>query len=93
MTTAPESDLVKGYEARAGNRGGCYAEAVIAYASSAERGVEIARDRFRFCPFDWSVNSEIPSVKGFEAASQYVRPEDLAAKGVSWSGRSEPIFS
>ncbi|TKV42526.1 LLM class F420-dependent oxidoreductase [Sphingobium sp. MP9-4] len=80
MTTAPESDLVKGYEARAGNRGACYAEAVIAYASSAERGLEITRDRFRFSAFDWSVNSEIPSVKGFEAASQYVRPEDLAAK-------------
>lgn len=80
MTTAPDGDLVKSYEAKAGNPSPRYAEAVIAYAPSTEQGLDIAHDRFRFSAFDWSVNSEVPSVQGFEAASQYVRPEDLASK-------------
>lgn len=80
MVTSPEADLVSEYRARARNPGACYAEAVIAYASSVEKGLEIARDRFRFSAFNWSVNSEVPSVQGFEAASQYIQAKDLASK-------------
>lgn len=80
MTTAPDGDLVSDYKKEANKPGPRYAEAVIAYASSRDEGLKIAHDRFRFSAFDWSVNSEVPSVQGFEAASQYVHPEDLASK-------------
>lgn len=52
----------------------------LAYASSLEEGRRLAHERFRFSAFDWSVNSEIPAVSGFEAASEYVKPEDLTDK-------------
>ena len=77
MTTVPEADLVQGFKA-GGKRGPCYAEVSLAYAPSEAEGRKIAHERFRFAAFDWSVNSELPSVAGFEAASKYVRPEDLA---------------
>lgn len=40
--------------------------------------MRLARDRFGFSALGWKVNSELPSVEGFEAATQYVREEDLA---------------
>jgi hypothetical protein len=50
----------------------------MAYAATEAEGRKLAHERFRFSAFDWSVNSEVPTVEGFEAATKYVRPEDLA---------------
>jgi G6PDH family F420-dependent oxidoreductase len=76
MATDPKAELVDGY--RKGRDGGAfYAEAVLAYAQSEEEGLRIAHERFRFSPLGWAVNSEIPTVAGFEAATQFVRKDDL----------------
>lgn len=77
MTTEPNAELVESFKAR-GKGGPCYAEVALAYASSEGDGRKLAHERFRFSAFDWSVNSELPDVEGFETASQYVKPEDLA---------------
>lgn len=76
MTTGPDPDLVKGYRAK-GGKGPTYAECTLAWAKTEEAGLKIAHERFKFSAFDWSVNSELPNVEGFEAAAKYVRPEDL----------------
>lgn len=73
MTTTPDPKLGKGFE-----KGPRYVEVALAYAASEEEGRRLAHERFRFSAFDWSVNSEVPTVEGFEAASKWVRPEDLA---------------
>jgi len=45
------------------------------------RGLEgRARDRFRFSAFNWSVNSELPTVEGFETACEFIKPGDLKGK-------------
>jgi G6PDH family F420-dependent oxidoreductase len=75
MTTDPDPDLGSGFA-----NGPRYIEVALAYAASEEEGRKLAHDRFRFSAFDWSVNSELPTVEGFEAASKYVTPEDLAEK-------------
>ncbi|MBV1688166.1 hypothetical protein KRR38_10900 [Novosphingobium sp. G106] len=69
----PHPKLGKGFE-----KGPRYLEVALAYASSEEEGRKLAHERFRFSAFDWSVNSEVPTVEGFEATTKYVRPEDLA---------------
>ena len=79
MTTAPEAELVESFKA-GGKQGACYAEVALAYAPSEDEGRSIAHERFRFSAFDWSVNSELPHVAGFETATQYVAPQDLAEK-------------
>jgi G6PDH family F420-dependent oxidoreductase len=77
MTTAPDPELVAGF--RKGHKHGpCYAEVSLAYAPTEEEGRKLAHERFRFSAFDWSVNSELPHVEGFETASKHVKPEDLA---------------
>ena len=73
MTTTPDSKLAKGFE-----KGPRYLEVALAYAASERAGRELAHERFRFSVFDWSVNSELPTVEGFEAATHSVRPKDLA---------------
>ncbi len=76
MTTEPNADLVDGFRSR--KPGPAYAEAVLAYAETEAAGLEQARDSFRFSALGWAVNSELPTVAGFEAASQYVRASDMA---------------
>jgi G6PDH family F420-dependent oxidoreductase len=78
MTTQPKADLVKGFRAGGGGKGPCYAEVALAYAATEDRGRELAHERFRFSAFEWSVNSELPSVEAFEAATKFVKPADLA---------------
>jgi G6PDH family F420-dependent oxidoreductase len=78
MATQPKAELVKDFQARGGGGKPRYAEATLAYAPTEEAGLALARERFRFGAFGWAVMSELPTVDGFEAASQFVRPEDLA---------------
>ncbi|TCM13992.1 G6PDH family F420-dependent oxidoreductase [Novosphingobium sp. PhB165] len=75
MTTDPDPQIAQGF-----SRGPRYVEVALAYAPSEDEGRRTAHERFRFSAFDWSVNSEIPTVEGFEAATKFVRPEDLADK-------------
>ncbi len=75
MTTAPDPELGKNFA-----KGPRYVEVAMAYAATEEQGRKLAHERFRFSAFDWSVNSELPTVAGFEAATQPIRPEDLAEK-------------
>jgi len=77
MATEPDAELVKAYTAKAGKPGPRYAECMLAYAESEEKALVIAHDRARFGVFGWSVMSELPTVEGFEAPSQFVRPEDV----------------
>jgi G6PDH family F420-dependent oxidoreductase len=78
MATEPQGELVQSFHAKTGKRGTAYAEALLAYASSREQGLEIAHSQFRFSALGWAVNSELPTVEGFEAATQFIKPEDLA---------------
>jgi hypothetical protein len=77
MATSPEAELTQSY-ADAGGKGLVYGEVTLAWAPSAEEGLQLAVDRFRFSALGWPVMSEIPTVAGFESATKTVRPEDLA---------------
>ena len=76
MATEPKAELVRDYQQHAAKPGPKYAECLLAYADSEEAGLKVLHERFRFA-LGWVAQSEIPSVEGFEEASQYVRPEDL----------------
>lgn len=77
MATQAKPELVQAYRAKAAKPGPCYVECTLAYAPSERAALEMVRDRFRFGALGWSVMSELPSVESFEAASRFVREEDL----------------
>ena len=77
MATEPKADLVSGFHGQ-GKRGPCYSEVALAYAPTVAQGRAIAHERFRFGALGWAVNSELPTVAGFEAATRFITPEALA---------------
>jgi G6PDH family F420-dependent oxidoreductase len=44
-----------------------------------DTAIERAHDQFRWFGGGWSVNADLPTPAGFAGATQYVRPEDVAA--------------
>lgn len=77
MTTAPDKSLVQGFKKQKRGDSPFYAEAALAYDEDEDAAQRVLHERFKFSAFDWSVNSEIPAPAGFEAATKFVRPEDL----------------
>jgi G6PDH family F420-dependent oxidoreductase len=77
MATEPEKTLADGFRAKAGDKPR-YCEVSLAYGPDETAALKMARDRLRFGALTWPAMSEIPTVEGFEAASQFVRPEDMA---------------
>ena len=58
---------------------GTAGELRIASAPDQDAAVQRAHDQFRWFGGGWPVNAELPTPAGFEAASQFVRPEDVSA--------------
>ena len=77
MAVEPKAELVKGYQAKASRPGPCYAEVTLGYARTEEEALKTVHERFRFGALGWSVMSEAPTVESFEAATKFIRPEDL----------------
>jgi len=78
MATSPDADLIEGFRKQKGKRGPSYGEAPMCVASTQEEAARIAREKMAFSAFDWSVNSELRDVAGFDAATRHLRPEDIA---------------
>lgn len=78
FSTEPSDDLVKDYR-EAGGDGPRYAEVPLAWAPTDAEALDSAHRLMRFGALGWQVQAELPGEDGFEAASRYVRPEDLAA--------------
>ncbi|HYC01517.1 MAG TPA: TIGR03557 family F420-dependent LLM class oxidoreductase [Candidatus Limnocylindrales bacterium] len=78
MTVSADSQLVEAFRNAGGGTQRLYAELACAYAESKQEALELAHRYSRFGALDWSVLTEIPGVAGFEAATRFVRPEDLA---------------
>ena len=79
MATDPAKALAEGFRDRAGDKPR-YCEVTLAYGPDEAAALSMARDRFRFGALGWPAMSEIPHVEGFESASEFVRPEDMADK-------------
>src|SRR4051794_26918452 len=77
FATEPRKDLVEAYRGKGGS-GPKYAEMPVAWAPTEEAAVEAAHKTSRWALAGWRVMSELPNPANFEAASQTVRPGDVA---------------
>jgi G6PDH family F420-dependent oxidoreductase len=78
VAVEPDADAVSGFRSAAGAEVPSIGQQPIAWDPSADVAVERAHKLFRWFAGGWKVNAELPGPAGFAAATQYVRPEDVA---------------
>jgi G6PDH family F420-dependent oxidoreductase len=84
VAVEPKAELVDGWNATQGAPmiGGGGARAIgqipICWDPDETAAVERAHDQFRWFAGGWAVNADLPTTAGFDGATQFVRPEDVA---------------
>jgi G6PDH family F420-dependent oxidoreductase len=77
FATEPKPSIVDAWRESAG-KGPAYAEVALSWGRSVDEAQRVAHERFRFGVLGWKLLSELPSFPNFEAATQFIRPEDIA---------------
>lgn len=76
FATEPKGDMVAAFH-DAGGRGPLYAEVPLAWAPTEGAAVEAVLEKTRWALLGWKVMSELPNPVNFDAASQFVRAQDV----------------
>ncbi|MGR0321032.1 TIGR03557 family F420-dependent LLM class oxidoreductase [Agromyces sp. ZXT2-3] len=74
--TDPDASLIEAYRS-AGGSGPRYGEVGVSWAPDADAAATAAHALSRWSLLGWKVMSELPNPANFEAASEYVRVEDV----------------
>lgn len=79
IAVQPEAELVSGWDERHASASRKIGQVPVSWDPDPDAAIARAHDQFRWFAGGWSVNADLPTPAGFEAASQFVRPEDVAA--------------
>jgi G6PDH family F420-dependent oxidoreductase len=79
VAVEPRAELGEWFSAAGGEGKPRVGQLPGAYDPSADSAAERAREQFRWFGGGWKVNAELPGTAAFAAASQYVRPDDVAS--------------
>ncbi|WP_369372173.1 LLM class F420-dependent oxidoreductase [Promicromonospora sp. Populi] len=75
----PDGDLVREWSGVHPGSSRAYGQVPVCWDPDEEAAIERAHEQFRWFGGGWSVNADLPTPAGFTAASQFVRPEDVAS--------------
>jgi G6PDH family F420-dependent oxidoreductase len=78
IAVEPDPSLNSQYDAAGGAGNPRIGQVPICWDPSKDAAVKRARDQFRWFAGGWKVNAELPGTAAFAAATQFVRPEDVA---------------
>lgn len=81
ITTDPEPALLQGWDAARASLPPSrkIGQIPISWDPDRDAAIDRAHDQFRWFGGGWDVNADLPTTKGFSAASRFVRPEDVAS--------------
>jgi G6PDH family F420-dependent oxidoreductase len=79
IAVEPDTALLESFARHGGSGKPRVGQLPVSYDPDRETAVARAHDQFRWFSGGWKVNSELPGTAGFEAATRFVRPEDVAA--------------
>ncbi len=84
IAVEPRVDLIEDWNAVSGaptigDQARAVGQIPICWDPDEEAAVERAHEQFRWFAGGWSANADLPTTAGFAAATQFVRPEDVAA--------------
>jgi G6PDH family F420-dependent oxidoreductase len=74
----PLGELVETYVGAGGSPQATWGQIPMSWHADEQKALERAHDQFRFGVPGWKVMAELPNPVNFEAATQTVRPEDMA---------------
>jgi G6PDH family F420-dependent oxidoreductase len=80
VATEPKPELGEQFDAAGGAGKPRVGQIAVAYDPDREKAVQRAHEQFRWFGLGWKVNTDLPGPSSFEAATQSVRPEDVAAQ-------------
>jgi G6PDH family F420-dependent oxidoreductase len=85
VAVEPAGDLVSQWNATPGaptigEKARAVGQIPISWDPDEDTAVKRAHDQFRWFAGGWPVNADLPTTAGFAGATQFVRPEDVAAK-------------
>ena len=80
VATEPNASLSQEWDVFQGTRSRKIGQLPICWDPDRDAAVDRAHEQFRWFAGGWKVNSELPGTSGFAGATQFVRPEDVAAR-------------
>ncbi len=78
IAVEPNAELGRAFDTAGGAGKPRYGQQPLSYDTDPKRAVERAHEQFRWFGAGWKVNAELPGPAAFDAASQFVRPDDVA---------------
>jgi G6PDH family F420-dependent oxidoreductase len=78
IAVEPKAQLVSGWDGAHDGPSRKIGQLPVSWDDDRDAAVRRAHEQFRWFGGGWKVNAEIPGPAGFAAASQFVRPEDVA---------------
>ena len=78
IATEPKPELTETFQAAGGGDKPRVGQMPISYGTDEAAAVTRAHSLFRWFGLGWKVNADLPGTAGFDAASQFVREEDVA---------------
>ncbi|MGQ0577142.1 MAG: TIGR03557 family F420-dependent LLM class oxidoreductase [Pseudonocardia sp.] len=78
VAVEPEASLVRGFDAAAGAALPKIGQQPLSWDPDVDVAVARAHEQFRWFAGGWKVNAELPGPAAFAAATQFVRPADVA---------------
>jgi G6PDH family F420-dependent oxidoreductase len=79
IAVEPDADLVRDWESANPRAQRAIGQVPVCWDPDRDEAQRRAHAQFRWFAGGWKVNAELPGPAGFAGATQYVRPEDVAA--------------
>ncbi len=78
IAVEPKAELGEMFDRAGGGGKSRVGQVAIAYDPDKDAAVERAHDQFRWFGLGWKVNADLPNPDSFEAATQFVTPDQVA---------------
>jgi G6PDH family F420-dependent oxidoreductase len=78
IAVEPKAELVQMFEQHGGQGRPKVGQVPLAYDTDREAAVTRAHEQFRWFGLGWTVNADLPNPEGFDAATRFVTPDDVA---------------
>ncbi len=80
IATEPKPELGAMFDAAGGAGKPRVGQIALAYDRDREAAIQRAHEQFRWFGLGWKVNADLPNPESFDAATAFVRPDDVAGQ-------------